>query len=334
MAETGSVGDVPQAAQKVVGPFVRRATEVHEVQPLVSYYCYLYAAQLILESQLHLQDESVAEYIEVLLTQVENDRKAIEESAPAIAQLLKEKDKSFKLVLGFSMQILNKAVKEIDSHLCTKRTVQSLMAFKDFVEVTKLWPEFYQTHEEEIAKQVKYAKYHSGRILKALKTGDDPNDFITESDERELEQLLDEPEDGVNEGETELDLPEPPAKLPEEPTIHLPTAPALIKGQKNSLGLPTAPESTQVETSPPALPEKPKVEVSRVDTPIKESVKPVPPSNGTVLSKEQVEEIWKRDEVISKAQKHAKFAISSLNYNDVENAIHELQEALKLLRGD
>lgn len=330
MADTASVKEIPETAQKVVGPFVRRATEVHDVQPLVSYYCYLYAAQLILESQLHLQNEEVAEYIEVLLTQVETDRTAIEENAPTIAQLLKDKEKSFKLALGFSMQILNKAVKEIENHVATKRTVQSLMAFKDFVEVTKLWPELYQTKEEEITKQVKYAKYHSGRILKSFKNGEDPNEFVTESDERELEQLLGEP---VKDEDAELSLPEPPATLPEEPSISLPAAPALIRGQKNSLGLPTAPETQREETPPPALPEKPKVEESKT-VPVTPSPIPEPPSNGTVLTREQVEEIWKRDEVINKAQKHAKFAISSLNYNDVENAIRELQEALKLLRGD
>jgi len=36
-------------------------------------------------------------------------------------------------------------------------------------------------------------------------------------------------------------------------------------------------------------------------------------------------------EIIAKAQKHAKWAISALNYDDVETAVKELRGALKLL---
>lgn len=373
------MSDIPEAVQKTVGPFVKRAMELHNVQPLVSYYCSLYAAQLILESKLHLQDENVAQYIEVLLTQVETDRKAIEEGAPKVAELLIDKEKSFKLVLGFSMQILNKAVTDIDNHVATKRTVQSLMAFKDFVEITKLWPEFYQMQEKEITNQVKYAKYHSGRILKAFKNGEDPNDFVTESDEQELEKLLGkessqlegEEEVGeveVKEDETQeiavdegLKFPEAPSTLPEEPTLNLPATPALIKGQKNSLGLPTAPEfdssltsslfaaaaataAASAPSTPPAIPKKPQMQTDPVSVkpaPLKPVAKiiatansiPTPADNGTVMTKSQVEEIWKRDDIISKVQKRAKFAISALNYNDTETAINELQLALDMLRG-
>ncbi|GME84522.1 unnamed protein product [Ambrosiozyma monospora] len=52
------------------------------------------------------------------------------------------------------------------------------------------------------------------------------------------------------------------------------------------------------------------------------------------VTKQDVEQMMRNDEIISLAQKKAKFAISALNYEDVETAIKELQEALKLLKGE
>jgi vacuolar protein sorting-associated protein VTA1 len=37
------------------------------------------------------------------------------------------------------------------------------------------------------------------------------------------------------------------------------------------------------------------------------------------------------DEAIAKAQKHARWAISALNYEDIETAVKELREALGTL---
>ncbi|GAV29484.1 hypothetical protein PMKS-002985 [Pichia membranifaciens] len=356
----GSVNDVPAAAVKLIGPFIKRGQELLNVQPLISYYCYLYAAQLILESQLHLQYADVANYIEVLLNAVEENRKIIESTSSTLADILTDKEKSFKLILGFSLSVFNKASGEIDSHTASKMTVQSFMAFLNFVEVLKLWPELYQSHAADLHNQIKYAKFHCNRILKAIKSDTDPNDYVTPQEERELSNFL-QPAAEASEEATAVEAASPPPfveeaspisssiNLPEAPSeikgeINLPSAPVLIKGQKNSLGLPSAPHSSDTEStldvhgqpnsvpkSPPKLPAKPP------STPRHAQPHATPPAvvaESKVLSKNDVEEIWSKAEVISSAQKKAKFAISALNYEDIETAITELQSALQLLRGE
>lgn len=351
----GSVDNVPQAVQKLVGPFIKRGQELNHLQPLIAYYCYLYAAQLILESQLHLQDAQVAEYIEILLNTIEENRSIIESTSESLAGILKDKQKSYKLVMGFSLKIFNKCVTEIDGHVVNRGTVQSFLAFLNFIEVLKLWPELYEVDRETIQGQIKYAKFHTNRILKALKVGDDPNDYVTAQDEKELSELMN--EEGANQGvdqgifDTKEDspnsfsLPEPPSDIPGD--LNMPTAPVLIKGQKNSLGLPSAPESENVESpeqfpqsspsppsppSAPVIPPKPVMKSTNITTTTTPVTAPVRESK--VLSKEEVEQIWTKNDVITAAQRKAKFAISALNYEDIETAITELQGALKLLKGE
>ncbi|ODQ48396.1 hypothetical protein PICMEDRAFT_13978 [Pichia membranifaciens NRRL Y-2026] len=359
-----SVDEVPAAAVKLIGPFIKRGKELLNVQPLISYYCYLYAAQLILESQLHLQDAGVANYIEVLLNTVEGNRKIIESTSSTLADILTDKEKSFKLILGFSLSVLNKASGEIDSHTSSKSTVQSFMAFLNFVEVLKLWPELYQSQAADLHNQIKYAKFHSNRILKAIKSDTDPNDYVTPQDEQELSNFLQpgaETTEKATEDATSAETVSPPTfveeappnsssiNLPEAPSeikgeINLPSAPVLIKGQKNSLGLPSAPQSSDTESTVdlhvqpkpvssnrPKLPAKPS-STTRYTQPLAPS--PAVVAESKILSKDDVEEIWSKAEVISNAQKKAKFAISALNYEDIETAITELQGALKLLRGE
>jgi vacuolar protein sorting-associated protein VTA1 len=346
----------------------------------VSYYCYLYSAQLILESQLHLTQSSVATYIEVLLNAIEEFRKDLEttnesKSASVTTEILTDKEKSFKLVLGFALSIFNNASKDIETHTASKRTVQSFMAFLDFIQVTQLWPEFYSGKQEQIHKQIKYAKFHSNRIMKAIKNGEDANDYITRTDEQELNTLLgegeaeaeaevngnaeeehDKPDDAEIDAEIsedrssvdpvesdELSLPSAPSKI--EGEMKMPSTPVLIKGRKNDLGLPTAPESSVSAAAaaptpvpaPPKIPEKPKVlskPIVAPKAPTTTTTLASPAEDGKVLSRADVEKIWTKEEVIANAQRKAKFAISALNYEDVETAIKELQEALRLLRGE
>jgi vacuolar protein sorting-associated protein VTA1 len=367
-----SVADVPAQAVKLIGPFIKRGKELLDIQPLISYYCYLYAAQLILESQLHLEYAEIANYIEILLNTIEENRKIIENSAPKFQEILTDKEKSFKLVLGFSLSIFNKCTSEIDNHISSKKTVQNFMAFLNFIEVIKLWPEFYTLKSDEIQKQIKFAKFHMNRILRAIKDNTDPNDYITEKDEKELDELIEdsssqnknieepeqkqgkeeEHEQQLNE-ENRIDkepdyfsLPETPSEFPGE--LNLPSAPVLIKGQKNSLGLPSAPVSSnsseesivnsqpvnsiQEQHQPPTIPQLPPKPVIHKTQVSKHVPQPVKESN--ILTKEDIEKIWSKEEIIANAQRKAKFAISALNYEDIETAINELQEALKLLKGE
>lgn len=375
------LGTIPQAATKLISPFIKRGKELHTAQPLISYYCYLYSAQLILESKLHLQDAEVADYIEILLNYIESIMKEI--NTNNLTEIINDKVKSFKLILSFSLSIFNKSFDEINMHTSSIKTVVNFKAFLDFIQVLNLWPDLYTQNLHDFHNQIKYAKFHSSRILKDIKANRDPNDYITPQDESELSQFISEPskddtsqlstlsptlssqyisdnkeaEESVNGNEdvrkeindTSILLPKPPSSIPGD--LKLPTAPVLIKGQKNSLGLPTAPSDDDddddhiynnnekenneqkapvVPAKPPTIPSKPVIKYTAVNqTQDKQHI-----LESKILSKKDVEEIWTKSDIMSNAQRKAKFAISALNYEDIETAITELQGALKLLRGE
>ncbi|GMM45611.1 Vta1 protein [Pichia kluyveri] len=346
--EEPSITDIPVSLKPLVGSYIQRAQELSNVQPLISYFCYLYAAQLIMESQLHLTDSNATIYIEVLLNTIEDERTEFQEKMPQFMDVLSDKEKSFKLILGFSLNIFKNAVNAVETHTVTKETAVSFKAFLTFIEVVKLWPDFYATESNEIHKHIKYAKFHATRILKALKNGTDINDYATADELKELEELEgsentnEEISDEINEEVSKEETNDSAVKLPTPPNdikgeLKMPSTPVLIKGRKNSLGLPTAPES-DIKPESPKLPEKPKSTVqTTIAAPVIVPSKPQVQSNPTsskILTKEEVQTIWNKEEIISNAQRKAKFAISALNYEDIETAIKELQAALSLLRGE
>ncbi|GMM31620.1 hypothetical protein DAMA08_043650 [Martiniozyma asiatica (nom. inval.)] len=340
-----------------------RAEQVKQVQPVVAFNCMLYAAQLLMENGAP-DDE-----IDAFLSAIELYKSELVSQSDKFSATLKDADKCFGLVLAFATKVFNSAFDHIQSHTSSKTTVLDFKAAIDFFEVLNLWQDMYDGKREDVQRMIKYSKFHAARIWRALKEGQDPNDYIDPEEEKELElelsgvatvdtenanqeeglpnllpdaptEISTEPPQFVSKSlSSDVDLPEAPEQIAGE--LNLPTAPVLIKGQNNSLGLPSAPEDqsdhSQKKTmltptnatihEKPPLPPQPKL----VSTPL--PTRKTSLSSG-VMSREQVEQIWKKDEIIAKAQKKAKFAISALNYEDIETAIKELSDALQLLKGD
>lgn len=390
--------DVPAEVQKVIGPFIKRAKELDQYQPVISYFAKLYSAQLILEGKYHLQSEDVAKFTETLLNEIEQDKKNLTESSEKIADLIDDNEKSFKLVLGFSNVIFTGADKKVQEGKADKRTALDFKAASDFYQLLHLWNEQYEGKKDVVEKRVKYSKYQCARILKSIRNGEDPNGESNsegghaigdKSDEKAFEEenrtdqtvpdlppppteLSDSKPIGTDSIPSETDkaherdsitgkpdnatyetgsveLPDAPRKI--EGELDMPEAPVLIKGEKNHLGLPTAPTekaqpaprtnfgSREAERSPfvpkKALSRKNEVASSKTETGAGSKIQIGAPANSSVhkpISKQDVDKIWKQEEIIGQAQKRAKFAISALNYDDIPTAISELEKALELLR--
>lgn len=366
------MSDIPDTIKKVVGPYIKRAQELEKYQPVISYFAEMYAAQLILEGKYHLDSSEVASYTETLLNKIEQDKKQLSESSPKIAEVLEDEEKGFKLVLGFSNVIFNGAEKQLKEGNASKKTASDFKAASDFYELLKLWNTLYEKQQDEISQRSKYSKYHCAKILRALKEGKDPNE-VTKDEEHgnnvtaEKAELpsppdnrdLASPEVSSTAGSSKsVDLPNPPAEI--EGDLNMPEAPVLIKGQKNSLGLPSTPEenvnaskgtkssekksavTSKPVTSKPTLPSKPTIPSKSVSPKptvrpnrvisSNDTTSPQPIVNSHPTSKAEVEKIWKKEEIKTQAQKKARFAISALNYDDIPTAIKELEDAIRLLK--
>lgn len=349
---------VPNEIQKLVGPYIRRATELAPYQPLMAYFCELYSAQLILEGQYHTSSPEVAQFTEALLNDIESLKKQLTES-DKIAAVISDNGKSYKFVLGFAGMIFKKAEDQVQSHTMTKQTAQDFRAAIDFYQLLNLWEPLYSADKPAIEKQIKYAKFQCALILKAYKNGEDPNDYTTAEEEKELEKLegFEDAEEAVStpkaSSPTSPSLPKPPSDVPTLPPkpslsstapadidlpqapkkidgeLDMPAAPVLIKGEKNSLGLPSTPSDPEPAKPKPTKPsvaaEKPAPTSRRTSTARRPSKVEKP------MSSEDVNQIWRQEETIAEAQKQARFAISALNYEDVSTAITELEKALDLL---
>ncbi|KAF5094894.1 hypothetical protein D0Z00_003350 [Geotrichum galactomycetum] len=87
-------------------------------------------------------------------------------------------------------------------------------------------------------------------------------------------------------------------------------------------------------SSPPPPPPAAAVPKPAVIRPTPGSPQPAPPTTiitTTTHTKAEIATILSNSEIFTKSQKHAKFAISALNYEDVATAIRELNQALALL---
>lgn len=154
-------------------------------------------------------------------------------------------------------------------------------------------------------------------------------------------------------------LPASPAKPPSLPTspandesdnpLHLPGAPKYDpESEPNAdddeeVKLPGAPkflpddDLSQInkDSSIKVFPPEPKDERPEEKQPPKPSSKPAPAGNlkhHKPITKESLKTILSTGEQITQAQKHAKFAISALNYEDIETAEKELLQGLEVLR--
>lgn len=143
-------------------------------------------------------------------------------------------------------------------------------------------------------------------------------------------------QDNVADAFSELNLPEAPKVNPES-DISLPQAPRA--NPKNDYELPKAPQvapeiDPEKDLSPPVQPAKPegapkiphKTPVGNRNT----ASNSIPQSNPT--SKLSSAEIMALTKSTGNAQKHAKYAISALNYDDVNTAIGELEKAIEILK--
>ena len=274
--------DTPAEVQKVIGSYIKRAKELEQYQPVISYFAKLYSAQLILEGKYHLKSEDVANFTEALLNEIEEDKKELTESSEKIAGVIDDSEKGFKLVLGFSNVIFTGADKKVGDGKADKKAALDFKAACDFYQLLQLWNDLYDKNKELVEKRVKYSKYQCARILKAIRNGEDPNAGVDRSNvvenETDTASSIDEnivnrsnanQSKAVKENSSEPvvpDLPAPPSNLSaikpdvssydahSTSNVELPDAPKKIEGE---LDLPEAPVLIKGEKNHLGLPTVP-----------------------------------------------------------------------------
>lgn len=345
------------ASLKPITPYLAKAKETQTADPIISYHCKLYAAQQIVDQGLHQKDTEAAIFTGNLLDEIEKlkeeDPVLVSEKGQAV---ISDDTVASSYVEAFALKIFARADKQVREKTSNKATAQMFFAAATFFEVVKLFGDL----DKDVVDKIKYSKFHAARILRTLKAGEDPNEFTVEDEDDVIDDAIggDEDDGGAPKQPT---TEEEEAELPEEEQIKRMMAEmkkeagfdddgadsvdpldgkdvsshaskALSSHDDPFTNIPPAPPTFLPEdNTPPAPPSNPPGDVAppkptlpspqrKVSSPAKIVAKPVDPK--TVLDE---------DALIKQAQKHAKFAISALNYEDKETALKELQAAMDLL---
>lgn len=286
-----------------------------------------------------------------LLDDIENFKQVNQEDE--IKDIINDKSSSILYIVGFGDKIFNNSLKQIKQHVSNKSTALSFLASVNFYELIKLWPDQDVYEMNELMKKIRYAKFHAARILKSLRKGEDPNEY----DPPEFE-LKDEPEVPFKpeEESTPAGLPNMEDDDDDDDNLGLPKVPQFIDDEPNkkqdqdqepelskekspspSFKLPEPPKSkpgAAIDVDPEPI--TPRESTPKVNEPSSSSSRslsqPIIKDNSTKpVTKFDVSQIIESGEIYNKAQKHAKFAISAMNYEDKETALKQLKEAIALL---
>lgn len=316
------------AAAKFVAPFIQRSIELEKIEPIVAYYCQYHAVQLILAQDLHLRDSTVSQFANSLLDGMEDYKGNAPEDQIAI---LGEEDVAEAYVEGFAAKVLAKAEADMDNHRVTRATSSTFYAASIFLDVLNVFPNIDKT---DLKAKIRFAKFHAARIIKDVQAGRDPNMYdngaepqAQAQDEAKETTGSQKPEDSSFHSDTRSlteEMSPSPQVNPESPSEEIPPL--------SSLSDAASPSKTSVL---PQIPPSHSPFSSPMSSPSSAPRPSIPPSSfpprRAPLTKDSVKELMSQAEMVSAAQKHAKYAVSALNYDDLETAKTELRKALALL---
>lgn len=374
--------DVPATLKtdRDVTPYIARSLEIHNVNPVVSYYCKVYVLDHILYNKLHVGNPEVEKFTIALLDETEATKNSTDDDD--LHKALADRQISANLVLAFGLRLFQSSLEDLSNYDGSNQVQigSKLRAAINFLSVLKIFDDdsgevdFGKitggkcTTKDEFTKfykeKVKTLKYQLSRLVK--------NEIPIKGEEEELAKLeeeasrLDQGEPNLEtDTEKETDVEDSKSNLFQRAAddskaraeLSTPDSAAAF----DDLGLPGAPkydpedenEDVKLPGAPKFLPDDDAPIISRQlsiqvfqpedlhkeTTAPKPTIAPKPVRRVSLstkphvsLTKETLTSIIDTTEHISQAQKHAKFAISALNYEDLDTAEKELLKGLELLR--
>jgi vacuolar protein sorting-associated protein VTA1 len=365
----------PPDTLRAIRPFIHRGNQMASRDPIITYYCYFYAVRYALSKGLHTVSPESTSYVSSVMEELESRKEALRGDDRIDDDMVAR-----AYVENFAGRIFDNGSRAVTAGTATEKTPDTLQAAATFLEITKIWEEEQEggdgrEEDGELAKKIRYAKWHAARILKAIKEGADinppppPVDQETRPPPATVEEVPDEGEPPQNEYFPAAPPPPAAAAAPSVPEIHEPSPPTLAPSSMGAANTafpdmafehthlppppssppaaatfhpqPSAPTPATAAFPPPQQPPFPPPQPSAYHSPPATSFHsppPPPPQQQHYPPPQQQHQqhqhyqpIEVSEENIGKAQKSAKWAISALDYDDVETAVKQLKQALALL---
>ncbi|XP_066594950.1 vacuolar protein sorting-associated protein VTA1 homolog [Prorops nasuta] len=290
------VPDLPEVPPplKNIQPYLKIASTHDERDPVISYWCRLYALQTGLKLSTKTSEET--NFLLKLMDWLEKTKKEMHENEAITNDVVAQAH-----LENWALKLFLYADKNDRASNFGKSTIQSFYTAGLLYDVLAVFGDL----SEEALQNRKYAKWKAAYIHNCLKNGENP-----------VPGPISENDDGTNFNE-EADAGETSISSDTNKSADLPTVPARpsldMKSESDqefpssANNTPYNPTPTPTSTGPNSL----KLEDQRE----------IYIEGGVKLSVEQ----------IGKAQKMIKWAGSALNYDDVKTAVINLQKALHLL---
>jgi hypothetical protein len=147
--------------------FLVQANQLQKVDPLVAYYCRLFAVTRILGLPKAQRDAEVNAFLGGLITALEKDKSAI------TGQL--DNDADYEKVKDFADNVFAKADSEDRDGNANIKTSHAFMTSFVLYEVLAVFSEEKPANDAEVQQKMKYAKWKAADIAKAIKEGRKPN---------------------------------------------------------------------------------------------------------------------------------------------------------------
>ncbi|KAG8411404.1 hypothetical protein J3458_015464 [Metarhizium acridum] len=338
-----------------VSRFINRANQLRTIKPAIAYWCEYHAVNQIVTKSLHTTDDDCFAYTKGLIERLEATK-----TERADDEAIVDNTAGQAYVEQFAQETFSRAERTLRANKVSRQTADTFDAAATFFDLIHEWG----TPEPEILKKIKFAKWNAARILKAIREGKDPNETNPQVQDDEgpepvlsptdpaVQQIMSPPvasvEDAPDDGEPPIAPVQegyfPPATAHPEPFVPSPLTRS--PGPPASVMHPPPPQnihpqpSPQIPTNLPSQFAPPPPEPS-APTPFAWNNTPSapPPSAPThqyvpppvAPAPSAPAGFTPGHKSIEQAQKHAKWAISALNFEDVPTAVQELRNALALL---
>jgi len=364
-------GQVPPPGLSFIGPYLQRAAELQTREPVISYYCKLYAVNCAINSGKSRSPEAT-QFLGNLLSTLEQEKSSLEGNEAISNELVgKAYLETFALKIFLSGDNVDRAGK------ANRTTAKAFLAAANFLEVLK----HFGPLDPEAEEKIRYAKWKATDILKALKEGRQPtpgpptssieNDDGTQNDQ--AQEGSDAKNDGQNfsmssphpdssntTGNTQLTSESNPSSTtatpyqqinpnPVHPNVNLypnlpmpspsttapypgPIPPTQNNVYSTTINQPHAGNPSVAATVPAPAPVAPFITPSaptQNNRSFEAIQSPLTPTSSA--SNAGRYSLFADPTVITQAQKHARYVISALEYDDIETAVDNLHQALNIL---
>ncbi|KAJ1907483.1 hypothetical protein IWQ60_011854 [Tieghemiomyces parasiticus] len=282
----------PPEELRFVNPYLQRARELHTHDPVIAYYCQFYAVKLALGKD--ARSPAAEEFLIQLVEDLEG-RKAALAHEPAF-----QDDAAGRAHLErFALRIFGGADDEDRAGRATKTTALNFLAASIFIELVRVFGDLPPALEEKL----RYAKWKAREITLALKEGRTPTPGTGE------------------------EMSPAPAVVVIPPVEPAPTPAATIASAAPSppaaAAHPAAPSPTNLFPTVPVPPARHRHPARAYDW---------DDEDFSDLDDADVDDTEVDPEVVQVAEKHARYALSSLQFEDVTSALENLQKAIDVLR--